>query len=319
MTNENINSAKRNKNDEFYTCLTDIEKEVPLYKQYLTNKVIYCNCDDPRRSNFFKYFITHFSEFKIKKLITCCYKDQTPQLFRQKPIEKAIKSEYDGKTLTIQTLKGDGDFRSKESIDLLKKADIIITNPPFSLFREYIAQLIEYNKKFLIIGNINAISYKKVFPLIKTGSVWLGENKRCKDFLIPDDVPLLESKYRIDNRNRKVINLGNTTWYTNLGKPNYPDPIKLCKKYYGHESDYPRYDNYDAINIDKTKDIPCDYYGIMGVPISFIEKYNPDQFEILGFANTGEENKGIRRECASHGRALIKGKEKYVRIFIRRV
>jgi hypothetical protein len=313
MKTKNLHKAKKQKNDEFYTQLQDIENELKHYKKHFKNKVVYCNCDDPRVSNFFHYFSYNFEKLGLKKLITTCYKSQITDSFSKKNSDKAIYLEYTGDKnsnnvpdsyeIEIHHLKGDGDFRSEESIELLKQADIIVTNPPFSLFREYVAQLVEYNKKFLIIGHQNAITYKEIFPLIKDNKIWLGYNF-VKSFIKPDNT---------------VQNFGNICWFTNLQHNKRNEDLILYKKYDAKE--YSKYDNYDAINVDKIKDIPMDYKGVMGVPITFIYKYNPDQFEILGMsasAGYNEEIVGIPFIGVKDARPLIKGKNTYARAFIQK-
>ena len=295
--NKKLNKAKANKKDEFYTQLSDIERELKHYKKYFKDKVVYCNCDDPRVSNFFHYFSYNFEKFGLKKLITTCYKNQERDLFSQNDSEKAIYLEYEGdknrnfepdpEEIEICNLKGDGDFRSQESIELLKQADIVVTNPPFSLFREYVAQLIEYDKKFVIIGHQNAIKYKEIFPLIRDNKIWLGYgfkggaghfiNKHYEDYATATD------------RKEGMIRISGVHWFTNLEIKKRHEDLILYKKYSPEE--YPKYENFDAINIDVTKDIPVDYDGMMGVPITFMDKYNPDQFEVIGvgIANLGLE------------------------------
>jgi len=291
MANKNtfLHKANRSKKDEFYTQLSDIERELRHYKKHLKDKVVYCNCDDPRISNFFHYFSYNFEKLGLKKLITTCYKNQNMDLFSQNKSEQAIYLEYNGdkndnnipdpEEIGIKHLKGDGDFRSEESIDLLKQADIVVTNPPFSLFREYVAQLIEYDKKFIIIGHQNSITYKEIFKLIRDNKIWLGYgfkrnmahfiNKHYEDYASDDD------------HKEGMIRVSGVVWFTNIETTKRHEDLILYKKYYGNEDEYPKYSNYDAINVDKTKDIPCDYKGIMGVPITFIDKYNPAQFEII--------------------------------------
>ena len=303
----NLHNAKKAKNDEFYTQLSDIEKELNHYRDYFRGKVIYCNCDDPRISNFFKYFSFNFEKLELKKLIASCYKSQEVNLFSKKNSEKAIWLEYTGdkngnrvpdiEEIEVHYFKGDGDFRSPENIELLKEADIIVTNPPFSLFREYIAQLIKYNKKFLIIGNKNAIICKEIFKLIKENKIWLG-HAHPKEFMIPGGVT-------------KKVN-GLTRWFTNLDTKKRHEDLILYKKYYGNEKEYPKYDNYNAINTDKVKDIPVDYEEICGVPITFMDKYNPEQFMIVGQMATTKIDK------FNHGYPYVKGKKIYTRILIKR-
>ena len=282
--NNNLHKAKDSKKDEYYTQLSDIEKELKHYKKHFKNKVVNCNCDDPRISNFFHYFSYNFEKLGLKKLITTCYQSQTMDLFSEHNSEKAIYLEYNGdkngnnvpdpEEIGIVHLNGDGDFRSKESIELLKQADIVVTNPPFSLFREYISQLAEYNKKFLIIGNINSISYKESFELIKENKMWLGYNT-ARHFNRPDG---------------SLYETARSFWYTNLDIAKRHEDIILYKTYNGNETEYPTYENFNAINVDRTENIPVDYQGYIGVPITFLAKYNPEQFEILGL---GISNSGI--------------------------
>ena len=345
MLNKNLHQAKTAKKDEFYTQLSDIENELWHYKEHFKNKVIYCNCDDPRISNFFHFFFYSFEDFELKKLIATCYKNQNPDIFSKNDVEKAIfmehKRDKNGKLISypdymksikqeagykenkknpnvpnpndlgIGMLKGDGDFRSEECIELLKKADIVVTNPPFSLFREYVAQLIEYNKKFIIIGNMNAITYKEIFKWIKENKLWLGASIHSGDreFGIPDDYPLKAASCRIDDKGKKFIRVKGVRWFTNLDYEERHEDLILYKKYTPEE--YPKYDNYDAINIDKTKDIPVDYKGAMGVPISFLDKYNPEQFEVLGEMAT------TKIDEFNYGYPYINGKKKYARILIK--
>lgn len=291
MAGKSFREAKVAKKDEFYTQLVDIENELWHYKEHFKGKTVLCNCDDPRVSNFFHYFSYKFEDLGLKKLITTCYKSQNSDIFSKNDSERAIWLEYNGdkngnhipdpEEIGINYLKGDGDFRSKECIELLKQADIVVTNPPFSLFREYVAQLIEFDKKFLIIGNVNAISYKEIFPLIKDNKVWLGASIHSGDreFGVPQDYPLNAAGYRQDENGNKFIRVKGVRWFTNLDYKERHEDLILFKKYTPEE--YPNYDNYEGINVDKTADIPCDYDGLMGVPITFLDKYNPDQFEIV--------------------------------------
>ena len=307
----NLRTAKKVKKDEFYTQLTDISKEMKHYKNHFKDKVVYCNCDDPRVSNFFHFFSYNFEKLGLKKLITTCYKSQTMDLFSDNESEQAIYLEYTGdkngnnvpdpEEIGIVELKGDGDFRSKESIELLKQADIVVTNPPFSLFREFISQLDEYDKKFIIIGNVNAITYRETFKLIKENKLWLGASIHSGDreFGVPDDYPLTAAGSRIDENGNKFIRVKGVRWFTNLDYKERHEYLILYKKYSPEE--YPKYENFDAINVNKTKDIPADYDGYMGVPITFLDKYNPDQFEIigLGISNSGIEI-GVQPYKAEH-------------------
>lgn len=286
-----FSEARTNKKDEFYTQLSDIERELKHYKNHFKGKVVLCNCDDPRVSNFFHFFSYNFEKFGLKKLIATCYKNQEMDLFSENKSEQAIYLEYTGdkngnnvpdvNEIGIKPLKGDGDFRSKECIELLKQADIVVTNPPFSLFREYVAQLIEYDKKFLIIGNINAISYKEIFKLIKENKAWLGMNmgRGISGFIVPKHYELYGSEARVDENGNRIVATNNCLWLTNLDNSKRHEDIILYKKY--TQDEFPTYENYNAINVDKTKDIPMDYPGEMGVPITFLHYYNPDQFEII--------------------------------------
>lgn len=291
IQHKQFSAARNNKKDEFYSQLSDIERELKHYKPHFKDKIVYCNCDDPRVSNFFHYFSYNFEYLGLKKLIATCYKNQDMDLFSTNESEQAVYLEYtgdkngnkvpDANEIGVKPLQGDGDFRSQESIELLKQADIVVTNPPFSLFREYVAQLIEYDKKFLIIGNINAISYKEIFKLIKENKAWLGVNmgRGISGFIVPKHYELYGSEARIDDDGNRIISTNNCLWLTNLDiDKRYLDLI-LHKKY--NPEEYPTYENYDAINVDKTKDIPFDYAGEMGVPITFLDKYNPNQFEII--------------------------------------
>jgi flagellar assembly factor FliW len=302
MRNSNLQTAKTRKDDEFYTGYNDIKKELINYAKYFKGKVIYCNCDDHAgiglgspKSNFLKYLADNFEAFQIKKVIATHYEK-----------DKATSTMYildkdntgDGITcfedITEIPMKGNGDFRSPECVELLKQADIVITNPPFSLFREYVAQLMEYKKKFLIIGNKTSLSCKEIFAFAKENKIWLGYNS-------PSD-------FTYQGKPTKKVT-GLTRWYTNLENSKRNEILNTGKKYYGFEDMYPQYDNYDAINVDKVSDIPMDYEGVMGVPITFLDKYNPDQFLILG----NEYDLNI-----SKGRGYVAGKRKFGRIFISR-
>ncbi len=302
-TNKNLTKAKRAKNDEFYTILSDIERELRHYKKHFKNKVVFCNCDDPRVSNFFHYFSYNFEKLGLKKLITTCYKNQNMDLFSQHDKERAIYLEYEGdknennvpdpEEIGIKQLKGDGDFRSKECIELLKQANIAVTNPPFSLFREYVAQLMKYDKKFLIIGTWNAITYQEIFKLIKEDKIWIGinSNRNFSGFIVPKHYSLFGTEARVDENGNRIVSTNNTCWFTNLDILKRHEDLILYKEY--NSDEYPSYDNYDAINVNKVADIPMDYEGVMGVPITFLNKYNPEQFEILGITDR-QNTSGLR-------------------------
>ncbi len=305
--NQALNKANKAKKDEFYTQLADIEVELKHYKKHFKGKTVLCNCDDPYESNFFKYFAMNFNYLGLKKLIATCYDsspvvgeqlslfpDKRPHMIR---ITEIVDENGDGaidlsdvqyllknKKNTIKKL-NDGDFRSEECVALLKEADIVVTNPPFSLFREFVTLLEKYEKQYLIIGNVNAITYKEIFPLIKDNKLWLGYSIHSGDreFRVPDDYPLEASGCRIDERGRKYIRVKGVRWFTNMDYTERHIDLELWKTYTMGE--YPHYDNYDAIDISSTADIPEDYMGVMGVPITFMDKYNPNQFEIIGCAD----------------------------------
>ena len=319
--NRNLGQARVAKKDEFYTQLPDIERELSHYERHFRGKTVLCNCDDPRVSQFFHYFAHRFEQLKLKKLITTCYKNQERDLFSRHDSEQAISLEYlgdldnsrtpDADEIGVKSLQGDGDFRSDECIALLRKADVVVTNPPFSLFREYIAQLVKQEKKFLILGSMNAISYKEVFRFIKTNQIWLGVNNNAKKFGVPDDA----EKFDGIQNGKKTVNMGNVFWYTNLDHAKRHEDLVLHNEYKPDE--YLKYDNYDAINVNATKNIPADYAGVMGVPISFLDKHNPDQFEIIGLAAGNIQGlAGIPSSSGKDG-PYINGKLKYGRIFIK--
>ena len=334
--NSQLHSAKSAKKDEFYTQLSDIENELKHYKKHFKGKTVLCNCDDPRVSNFFHYFAYNFEHLGLKRLITTCYKNQERDLFSQNNSERAIWLEYfgdkngnrvpDPEEIGIHYFNGDGDFRSAECIELLKQADIVVTNPPFSLFREYVAQLVEYDKKCVIIGNKNAITYKEIFSLFKSNRLWIGVTPMSRDlfFSFPPSIEreVLETKkegsgYKIIDV--KIYGRSPSIWFTNLDHKKRHEELILYKKYSPDE--YPKYDNYDAIEVGKTECIPEDYDGVMGVPITFLDKYNPEQFEILGMESSAgydPEIVGIPRLKDGDARPAINGKTTYARIFIRR-
>lgn len=351
--NQNLRKANKAKKDEFYTQLVDIEKELKHYKEQFHGKVVYCNCDDPFESNFFKYFASNFNALGLKKLIATSYKpspiantqlglfgdDKTLTQEKGRPKNTANKfiinevGDVDGdgafdlidiaeqlkanKNNEWAPLKGDGDFRSEESIELLKQADIVVTNPPFSLFREYVVQLIENNKKFLIIGNLNAITYKEIFKLIKNNEMWLGYNNGAKKYLVPHSYE--QKNIFISEDGKKYAKMGNTAWFTNLDTIKRNENLTLYKKFY--KEFYPKYDNYNAINVDKVVEIPIDYEDVMGVPIGFLDKYNPEQFQIIDGLNrytildaAGLNNNAIKNHLHM---TEINGKSTYFRILIR--
>lgn len=326
--NGSLGAARNNKEDEFYTQISDIEKELSHYKEHFKGKTILCNCDDPRVSNFFKYFALKFNDLGLKRLITTCYKNQDVDLFTQNDCEKAVWLDYKGNpndptgtdfsTIEVKELKGDGDFRSAECIELLKQADIVVTNPPFSLFREYVDVLMKYEKKFLIIGSQNNITYKEIFRLFKENKIWLGYKAGDMAFKVPEYYTARETRYWQDETGQKWRSMGNICWYTNLDIAKRHEDLVLYKKYNSEE--FPFYDNYEAINVDKVTDIPMDFDGVMGVPITFLDKYNPDQFEILD-ANDFRKNENVPKK--QHGLikdkdGTINGKPKYARILIKR-
>jgi hypothetical protein len=344
--NKNLRNASKAKKDEFYTQIVDIEKELKHYKEQFRGKVVYCNCDDPFESNFFKYFASNFNALGLKRLIATSYKPSPiantqldlfgnikelstpkgrPKITANKFIINEV-NDIDGngafdlhdiaeqlkanKNNEWTPLEGEGDFRSAESIELLKQADIVVTNPPFSIFREYVAQLVEYNKKFLILGDQNAVTYKETFGFIKENKLWHGyDNGGTKWFQVPNDYDIeTESRIKIEN-GTKFFSMGRIVWYTNLETTKRHEKIILYKKYTPEE--FPEYDNYKIINVDKVADIPMDYKGVMGVPITFIDKYSPAQFEILGIANSA---RWIGYKCFT----LIEGRKIYNRILIKR-
>lgn len=307
--NANLQYANKAKKDEFYTQLVDIEAELSHYKRYLKNKVIYCNCDNPENSNFWKYFYDNFKALGIKRLVSTYY-DQ---------YNTTYKYVYDGHAEKTEKLASNGDFRSDECIEILKASDIVVTNPPFSLFREFVAQLIKYNKQFIIMGNMNAITYKEIFPLIKDNKMWLGYSIHSGDreFRIPNGYPVEAAGYRVDEDGTKYIRVKGIRWYSNVGTPCEYSKLNISKKY--NKVDYPMFDNTDIISVDKTCNIPIDYYGLIGVPITFLDKYNPNEFEIVG--NSAElapdvvVNGKIKRNPQ---RFYLDGKRKYERIVIKR-
>lgn len=290
-TNANLHKAKDTKNDEFYTQLTDVSKELMHYKQNFKDKTVLCNCDDPTLSAFWKYFHLNFSALGLKKLISTHY-DKTQPTYK---MEYTGGNDNDIEVGVKTSLEGNGDFRNQECLDILDEADIVVTNPPFSLFREYVAVLMEHEKKFLIIGSLNAVKYSECFPFIMNNQMWLGNNN-VHNFMQPDGT---------------VKKFGNINWYTNLDFAKRHEKIILRKEY--NDKEYPKYETYDAIEVSKVTNIPVNYNGIMGVPISFMSKYNPEQFEIVGEFNHGSDN------IFDLAKPIINGKELYPRIAIRRI
>jgi hypothetical protein len=284
MKNSNLHKAKTEKNDEFYTQLTDIEKELKHYREHFRGKVIFCNCDDPEWSNFWKFFELNFDFFGLKKLISTHY-EQDKCSYK---LEITGDINGDGKVTSKDIIKTDlkqnGDFRSDEAIELLKEADVVVTNPPFSLFREYISLLAEHDKKFIVIGNMNAITYKECFKLIKENKMWLGYGNNLSMVYKTPYENNLESNVKFCKQKgyegKNYIKVPAVSWFTNLEHKKRNEELILYRTY--NETDYPKYDNYDAINVDKVKDIPVDYFGVIGVPITYLDKHNPDQFEIIG-------------------------------------
>ena len=322
--NSNLHDSARNKQDEFYTQLSLIEKELKHYRSFFAGKTVLCNCDDPYESNFFKYFAMNFNALGLKKLVTTCYAtspvvgdefeyyvdnagqlafvpdtDTTPLVCSTRrpyrvEITEVTDENHDGRAdladveylmrnrkNTMTLLNGDGDFRSPECVELLREADVVVTNPPFSLFREYITLLEEYRKYFIIIGNMNAVTYKEIFPMIAENRLWLGYNSGHFWFKVPDSYEIKKTDFKIDEHGQKWRRMGNICWFTNVDIEKRHENMPLFRCY--SPELYPKYDNYDAINVDRTVDIPCDYYGVMGVPITFLSQYNPDQFEIVAF------------------------------------
>ena len=315
MANTSLSNAKKAKNDEFYTQLSDIENELKHYKSHFAGKVVYCNCDDARKSNFFRFFQKKFSDYGLKKLVTTSYNEDGHGSVLVYEGDTNGNGKLDDNEVKVSELKGNGDFRSEECIELLKEADIVVTNPPFSLFRDYIATLVEYGKKFLVIGNQNAITYKEIFPLIKENKLWTGNNM-VKTFRVP----------QVTNKNCEVLpngdiiaKFGSICWFTNLDIKKRHEEITLYKKY--NEEEFPKYDNYNAIEVSKVCEIPKDYDGIMGVPITFLYRYNPSQFEIVWTSDRGGdgrlENLKIKNAIRFDA-PVVNGKGLYKRIFIKR-
>lgn len=339
-SNKGLNTAKAGKKDEFFTQLTDIEKELKHYTAFFKGKTVLCNCDDPRVSNFFRYFALNFKRLGLKKLITTCYKNQNPDLFSDYTTDKAVSLVYDG-SLDITTLeslesiptvplRGNGSYDSPECVELLEQADVVVTNPPFSLFGEYVSFLIKHNKKFLIIGNINSIATQSIFPLFADNKIWLGISIHSGDrvFNVPDYYPLKASGCGIDADGKKWIKVKGVRWFTNIDNQQRHEPFISYQSY--KPELYPKLDNFDAIFVKNTVDIPSDYNDVMCVPITFLDKYNPDEFEIVAFNRdadgtlsvfpygTGAIPTGTLLNPMLKERPYLKGKRLFSRLLIRR-
>ena len=321
--NNQLHQAKQSKSDEFYTQYSDIARELAYYEACLTGKTIYCNADDPSTSQFVRYFLDHFERLHINKLIASCYRPNGKGTY-------AIYTQPSPPQSAIATLLGDGDFRSEECVELLKTADVVITNPPFSLFREWISQLTSYQKQFLLIGNINAITYKEIFALIQTNQAWLGVHlgRGISGFIVPDHYQLYGTEARIDEHGNRIVSTNNCLWLTNIDHERRHQPLQLMTmddniRYSKHKDvrdvGYRRYDNYEAIEVPHTDSIPADYEGVMGVPITFLDKYCPDQFEIMGASESegvGFSN-GLWNSESGVAQPIIAGIKVYKRLFIR--
>ena len=305
VSNTSLGAARRAKNDEFYTQLADIERELRHYKEHFKGKTVLCNCDDPEWSNFYKYFTLNFEFLGLAGVVTTHYA----------PGEQSYKLEYFGKDREVlkTDLQGDGDFRSDECLAILQEVDVVVTNPPFSLFREYVAQLIEHQKMFLIIGNNNAITYKEIFKFIKEDKLWLGYPFANGNafFSIPSD-KVADYASGVYNPETGLVKFRNVAWFTNMPHEKRNQDAILFRTYAGAEKHYPKYDNYDVIEVSKVKDIPCDYSGYMGVPITFLDKHNPQQFEIVGIANSA---RWIGFECLT----VLSGVKTYNRLIVKRI
>lgn len=330
-TNKSLKEARSAKKDEFYTVLSDIEKELRHYKMHFDGKVVLCNCDDPRVSNFFHYFSYNFEKLGLKRLITTCYRNNERDLFSKNETDRAIWLEYTGDKngnsvpdvteIGVKPLEADGDFRSEECVELMRQSDVVVTNPPFSLFREYLAQLVKLDKKFLIIGTWNAISYKETFELIRENKLWIGinSNRNFSGFIVPDNYPLHGSEARIDESGNRIVSSNNTCWFTNMDNAKRHQELILYRTY--DAASYETYDNFNAIEVSKVTDIPRNYPGIMGVPITFLDKYNPDQFEIVG--SDYDVKVGLLPQLVNPDwsgkidRAYLGGKRMYARLFIK--
>lgn len=313
--NTNLHNAKKARNDEFYTQLSDIEKEMAHYKDFFKGKIVYCNCDDARESNFFKFFSNNFESLGLKKLISTGFKENGKGVKLVYEGDKNDNFMVDDAEVVVTELEGNGDFRSEECIELLKECDVVVTNPPFSLFREFVAQLMEYGKKFIIVGNGNAVTYKEIFPLIKNNELWIGASKGIGgkfSFIVPNDY---DNKFVYEENGVRLGQVNSACWFTNISHTKRNTPLDLYKKYSADE--YPKYDNYDAIE-SKTAEIPTDYDGVIGVPITFLDKYCPTQFEIVGWSRHNDLDMDGGYWLGGCNDATINGKIVYRRILIRR-
>ena len=329
LTNSQMHKAKGDKNDEFYTRLRTVEDELWHYREHFVGKTIYCNCDDPKVSAFWEYFHAKFSEWGLKRLIATGYKSSTPLLPSDNQADTSWCKEWDGVKETTRPLRSDGDFRKPECVEILRRADIVCTNPPFSLFREYIAQLVAEKKKFLVIGNYGSVTYKEVFPLIMANKLWLGNKKLSGGILF--NVPQSHADFLVANKKEggayktvdgKVLAISSAVWFTNLDHKKRHKELILTAEYKGNESAYPKYDNYDAIEVGPIAKIPYDYDGVMGVTTTFLEQWNPKQFELIGIDH--QVHTGVLKNIANPewkgklDKGYIGGKRLYARVLIKR-
>ena len=316
--NSNLHSSRAGKTDEFYTEISLIEKELRHYKDFFKGKTVFCNCDDPEESNFWKYFELNFEQLGLKKLISTHYETDIPSY----KLELIRDINNDGKVNALDIvrtpLRQNGDFRSPECKEIMESADVIVTNPPFSLFSEYVVQLIEYGKHFLIIGNQNAITYKEIFPLFMDNKTWFGYNSGHFWFRVPDDYEVKNTDFKIDEAGIKWRRMGNICWLTNIDIEKRHEDMTLFRNYTPDK--YPKYDNYDAINIDKTVDIPCDYFEAMGVPITFMQYHNPSQFQIVGVTANGLVPDNLKiGNYKTYNNPIINRVPKYQRVIVKRI
>ncbi|OGO77216.1 MAG: modification methylase [Clostridiales bacterium GWB2_37_7] len=308
--NNNLQMSRSGKTDEFYTQISLIEKELRHYKEFFRGKTVFCNCDDPEESNFWKYFELNFQQLGLKKLIATHYQTDSPSY----KIELTRDINGDGKITSLDIvrtpLQENGDFRSLECREIMQSSDVIVTNPPFSLFREYVAQIMEYGKHLIIIGNQNAITYREFLSLLIDNKIWLGYTSGHFWFRVPDDYEEKKTDFKIDEAGVKWRRMGNICWFTNIDIEKRHEAMTLFRNYTPDK--YPKYDNYDAINVNRTVDIPCDYFGVMGVPITFIDKHNPEQFDLIG------DNRYHDGQDFADDINFINGKGLYRRLLIRR-